>query len=179
MKYGLEFAGRKRCGRGGWGGVVLGLLSLLTLVVVWRLRTEGWAVGWSERPLMALVTPSVPLVLAVTSLVVCVMIWWAVAAVYRNEQWIEAERQRRTQERTERCWNETTGEELGWLDEERVARGVSLEDLGRIVEALIAETSEARELVQQGRVLAAEGCLHQVIGCLQGLRERCEREVRS
>lgn len=134
-----------------------------------------------SRCLAILTTPSVPLVLAVTSLVACVLIWWAAAAVYRNEQWIEAERLRRAQERRG-CWDEVTGEEWRWDNEpvtEILTAPMPAEDLRRIVGALIVETSEARELVRKGRTTEARARLHQVIGCLNGLLERCGGEVRS
>lgn len=135
-----------------------------------------------SRCLAIFTTPSVPLVMAVTSLVACVLIWWAAAAVYRDAQWIEAERRRRAQERTERCWDEATGEEWRWDNEpvtEILTAPMPVEDLRRIVGALIVETSEARELVRKGRTKEALGGLHQVIGCLNGLLERCGGEVRS
>ena len=134
-----------------------------------------------DRVFAMLTTPSVPLVLALTSLVACVLIWWAAAAVYRNEQWIEAERLRRAQERRG-CWDEVTGEEWRWDTEpvtEILTAPMPAEDLRRIVGALIVETSEARELVRKGRTTEALGGLHQVIGCLNGLLERCGGEVRS
>ena len=134
-----------------------------------------------DRVFAMLTTPSVPLVLALTSLVACVLIWWAAAAVYRNEQWIEAERLRRAQERRG-CWDEVTGEEWRWDNEpvtEILTAPMPVEDLRRIVGALIVETSEARELVRKGRTTEALGGLHQVIGCLNGLLERCGGEVRS
>lgn len=138
-----------------------------------------------DRLFAMLTTPSVPLVLALTSLVACVLIWWAAAAVYRNEQWIEAERLRRAQERRG-CWDEVTGEEWRW-DNEPEAEQADTEQAGslphaelrRIVGAMAVETCEAREHVRQGRMQEAEESLHLVIGCQHGLLDRCDKEVRS
>jgi hypothetical protein len=128
-----------------------------------------------------LTTPSVPLVLALTSLVACVLIWWATAAVYRNEQWLEAERLRRSQERRERCWDEVTGEEWRWdnAPEAEQAGSLSHAELRRIIGAMAVETCEAREHVRQGRMQEAEESLHLVIGCQHGLLDRCGKEVRA
>lgn len=139
-----------------------------------------------SRCLAILTTPSVPLVMAVTSLVACVLIWWAAAAVYRDAQWIEAERRRRAQERRERCWDEVTGEEWRWDNDSDTeqsdteqAGSLCHAELRRIIGAMVVETSEARELVRKGRTTEARARLHQVIGCLNGLLERCGGEVRS
>jgi len=139
-----------------------------------------------HRFVAILTTPSVPLVLALTSLVACVLIWWAAAAVYRNEQWLEAERLRRAQERRERCWDEVTGEEWRWdnvPDAEQSgtqqAGSLSHAELRRIVGAMVVETCEAREHVRQGRMQEAEESLHLVIGCQHGLLDRCGKEVRA
>ena len=139
-----------------------------------------------DRLFAMLTTPSVPLVLALTSLVACVLIWWAAAAVYRNEQWIEAERLRRSQERRERCWDEVTGEEWRWDNEPEAeqsgteqAGSLSHAELRRIIGAMVVETCEAREHVRQGRMQEAEESLHLVIGCQHGLLDRCDKEVRS
>jgi hypothetical protein len=138
-----------------------------------------------DRLFAMLTTPSVPLVLALTSLVACVLIWWAAAAVYRNEQWIEAERLRRAQERRG-CWDEVTGEEWRWDNEPEAeqadteqAGSLSHAELRRIVGAMVVETCEAREHVRQGRMQEAEESLHLVIGCQHGLLDRCDKEVRS
>lgn len=139
-----------------------------------------------SRCLAIFTTPSVPLVLAVTSLVACVLIWWAAAAVYRDAQWIEAERRQRAQERRESCWDEVTGEEWRWDNDSDTeqsdteqAGSLCHAELRRIIGAMVVETSEARELVRQGRMQAAEESLHLVIGCQHGLLERCGGEVRS
>jgi hypothetical protein len=134
-----------------------------------------------DRLFAMLTTPSVPLVLALTSLVACVLIWWAAAAVYRNEQWLEAERLRRSQERRERCWDEVTGEEWRWDNEPEAEQAGSLShaELRRIIGAMVVETCEAREHVRQGRRQEAEESLHLVIGCQHGLLDRCDKEVRS
>jgi hypothetical protein len=133
-----------------------------------------------DRLFAMLTTPSVPLVLALTSLVACVLIWWAAAAVYRNEQWIEAERLRRAQERRG-CWDEVTGEEWRWDNEPEAeqadteqAGSLSHAELRRIVGAMVVETCEAREHVRQGRMQEAEESLHLVIGCQHGLLDRCD-----
>jgi len=138
-----------------------------------------------DRLFAMLTTPSVPLVLALTSLVACVLIWWAAAAVYRNEQRIEAERLRRAQERRERCWDEVTGEEWRWDNEPEAeqadteqAGSLSHAELRRIIGAMAVETCEARD-VRQGRMQEAEESLHLVIGCQHGLLDRCDKEVRS
>jgi hypothetical protein len=134
-----------------------------------------------DRLFAILTTPSVPLVLALTSLVACVLIWWAAAAVYRNEQWLEAERLRRSQERRERCWDEVTGEEWRWDNEPEAeqscteqAGSLSHAELRRIIGAMVVETCEAREHVRQGRMQEAEESLHLVIGCQHGLLDRCD-----
>ena len=136
-----------------------------------------------DRLFAMLTTPSVPLVLALTSLVACVLIWLAAAAVYRNEQWIEAERLRRAQERRERCWDEVTGEEWRWDNEPEAeqsdteqAGSLCHAELRRIIGAMLVETCEAREYVREGRMNAAEHCLNLVIGCQHGLLDRCDKE---
>jgi hypothetical protein len=102
--------------------------------------------------------------------------------VEENERWCEGLRQRemerrRRLEKAARFWDEKTGEEKGWEDEETAVRG---EDLRRIVEALIVETCSARDDVRKRKINEAEAKLHMVIGCLTGLIERMkDEEVRS
>jgi hypothetical protein len=124
------------------------------------------------------------------------LILLAVRKVEENERWCKGLRQRELErrqriEKAARFWDEKTGEEKGWEDEETAGRGERLEvrgeELRRIVGALIVETCSARDDVRKAqgdlsvedygaKLAAAEASLHLVIGCLGGLIERMKDE---
>jgi hypothetical protein len=53
---------------------------------------------------------------------------------------------------------------------------LGLEELRRILGALIVEACSARDDVRKGKINEAEAKLHMVIGCLTGLIERMKDE---
>jgi hypothetical protein len=206
MKYGLEFAGEKRRVSRDWRGTVLTGLTLLALAALcgwlWRcvrgamLDAGCWNLACSNEHLVAMAPWAEGSMMGLMLFFSVLLILLAVRKVEENERWCEGLRQRELQrrqrlEKAARFWDEKTGEEKGWEDEEQTVRGeraeVRGEELRHIVGALIVETCSARDYVRKAqgdlsvedygaKLVAAEASLHLVIGCLGGLIERMKDE---
>jgi hypothetical protein len=162
----------------------------------WMLDAGCWNLGSGNEHLVAMAPWAEGSMMGLMLFFSVVLILLAVRKVEENERWCEGVRQRELErrqriEKAARFWDEKTGEEKGWQDEETTARGERLEvrgeELRRIVGALIVETCSARDDVRKAqgdlsvedygaKLAAAEASLHLVIGCLGGLIERMKDE---
>lgn len=184
---------RKRVRRD-WRATLLAVATLMAMAALcgwlWScVRSAAHGSLFSVRgSLLAMATPSVPVVLGITLVVMAGLMAWAVRSVRENERWIEAWRSRRAAEK------ESLAESDDWLrfvaaDEGIRAPGVALppEELRRIVGALVVETCQARDYVRKAqgdlsvedygeKLSAAEASLSLCIRCLGGLLDRVAKE---
>ncbi len=198
MKYEMHYAGPKRRVRRDWRGTVLTGLTLLTMAALvawlwscvagcWMLDAGCWNLGSGNEHLVAMAPWAEGSMMGLMLFFSVLLILLAVRKVEENERWFEGLRQRELErrqrvEKAARFWDEKTGEEKGWEDEETAGRGeraeVRGEELRRILGAMIVETCSARDDVRKRKINEAEAKLHMVIGCLTGLLESCDKEVR-
>jgi hypothetical protein len=196
MKYEMHYAGPKRRVRRDWRGTVLTGLTLLTMAALvawlwscvagcWMLDAGCWNLGSGNEHLVAMAPWAEGSMMGLMLFFSVLLILLAVRKVEENERWFEGLRQRELErrqrvEKAARFWDEKTGEEKGWEDEETAGRGeraeVRGEELRRILGAMIVETCSARDDVRKRKINEAEAKLHMVIGCLTGLIERMKDE---
>lgn len=127
--------------------------------------------------MIALITPSMDVVLIVSALVFTVLMAWAIAAVRKNERWIMKLREERILKAEDPL--------------AAVSDGLSCDDLHRILTSVAVEAREVRRLVEwlnrqwsatsaANVSLALEnatGRMHALIGCVDALCERLQPEI--
>ena len=170
-----------------WGETVLALLTLLGLAVLcgwlWsvvrdavpNLRTEVSALPFMP---LAMAPVSVNAVIAVTMTVATGLMFWAIAAMRQNGQWIEEERGR---------WRELRSGRVADMADPLASMPTVLtsEDMHRILTACAAEGREIRRLMVGAASLkdlddridvleTATHKMHILIGCVEGLCERLQ-----
>lgn len=146
MKYEMQYAGPKRRVRRDWRGTVLTGLTLLTMAALvawlwscvagcWMLDAGYWNLATSNEPLVAMAPWAEGSLMGLVLFFSVVLILLAVRKVEENERWFEGLRQRELErrqriEKAARFWDEKTGEEKGWEDEEQTVRGERAEVRG-------------------------------------------------
>ena len=139
MKYEIQYAGPKRRVRRDWRGTVLTGLTLLTMAALvawlWSCVAGCWNLGSSNEHLVALAPWAEGSIMGLMLFFSVVLILLAVRKVEENERWCEGLRQRELErrqrlEKATRFWDEKTGEEKGWEDEEQTVRGERAEVRG-------------------------------------------------